>query len=49
MPAGLLLVASAVYLQSGFPLLLRRAAVIYVFCYFVLPASHIVRWEFFGW
>ena len=48
-PAGLLLVASAVCLQSGFPLLLRRAAVIYVFCYVVFLASHIVRWEFFGW
>ena len=48
-PAGLLLLASAVCLGSGFPLVLRRAAVIYVFCYFVFLASHIVRWEFFGW
>ena len=48
-PAGLLLFASAVCLRSGYPLLLRRAAVIYVFCYFVFLASHFVRWEFFGW
>lgn len=48
-PAGLLLGASGVCLQSGFPLLLRRAAVIYIFCYVVFLASHIVRWEFFGW
>ena len=49
MPAGLLLFASALCLRFRYPLILRRAAVIYVFCYFVFAASHIVRWEFFGW
>ena len=48
-PAGLLLCASAACLRSGYPLLLRRTAVICVFCYFVFMASHIVRWEFLGW
>ena len=48
-PAGLLLCASAVCLRSGYPLLLWRTAVMYVFCYFVFMASHIVRWEFLGW
>lgn len=48
-PAVLLLVASTVLLRPGFPLLLRRTAVIYVFCFFVFLALHIVRWEFFGW
>ena len=48
-PAGLLLCASPVCLRSGYPLLLRRTAVIYVFCYFVFMASHVVRWELFGW
>ena len=48
-PAGLLLLASALSPRSGYPLVLRRAAVIYFFCYVVFAASHIVRWELFGW
>ena len=49
-PAGLLSFVSAVCcLRSGYPLPLRRAAVIYAFCYFVFLASRIVRWEFVGW